>query len=187
MSVDTPYIPVVTISGETSVAIGTFDTLTATVASGDAHVSYQWVVNNLPVAGATTNTFISNNFTYPREDSVTCVVTTDGACGTTSFGWVYISMHPEGVGTLSAGEDFTVVPNPNRGSFVLKGTMGGSDEEIAVEVTDMLGQVVYRQQVKASGGKVNERIQLGNIANGMYLLNLRTAGGSRVFHIVVEQ
>ncbi len=187
MSVDTPYVPVVTISGETSVAIGKFDTLTATVASGDAHVSYQWVVNNLPVAGATTNTFISNNFTYPREDSVTCIVTTDGACGTTSFGWVYISLHPEGVSTLSAGEDFTVVPNPNRGSFVLKGTLGGSDEEIAVEVTDMLGQVVYRQQVKAQSGKVNERIQLSNIANGMYLLNLKTAGGSRVFHIVVEQ
>ncbi len=187
ISVDTPYIPVVTISGHTSVVIGKFDTLTATVASGDAHVSYQWVVNNVPVAGATGNTFISNNFNYPHEDSVTCLVTTDGACGATSYGWVYIGTHAEGVGTLSAGEDFTVVPNPNRGSFVVKGTLEGADGEVTIEVTDMLGQVVYRGQAKAPGGKVNERIQLGGIANGMYLLNLKTAGGSRVFHIVVEQ
>jgi hypothetical protein len=187
ISVDTPYIPIVTISGQTAVVIGKFDTLTATVASGEAHVSYQWVVNSIPVSGATSNTFISNNFNYPHVDSVTCLVTTDGACGTTSYGWVYINTHAEGVGTLSAGEDFTVVPNPNHGSFVITGTLDGSDEGLAIEVTDMLGQVVYYGQAKAQGGKVNERVQLSNIANGMYLLNLKTGSGSRVFHIVVEQ
>jgi hypothetical protein len=72
--------------------------------------------------------------------------------------------------------------------FTVKGTLGtGEDEELSLEVTDMLGQVIYRQQLKASSGKVNERIQLNNIANGMYLLNLRSATGSKVFHIVVEE
>jgi len=47
---------------------------------------------------------------------------------------------------------------------------------------------VYRQTIQAQNGKVNERITLSSaIANGMYLLNLRSGDNSNVFHIVVEQ
>ena len=57
-----------------------------------------------------------------------------------------------------------------------------------IEVTNMLGQVVYSNSVIAANGVINEHVQLnGSVANGMYLLNLRTEGGTAVFHIVVEK
>jgi hypothetical protein len=191
MAVDTPQLPVVAINASpgTSAGIGLFDTLTAVVTNGGSSPRYQWVVNDLPVAGATTNTFISNNYSYPREDSVTCLVTSSGECSATSFGWVYISEHPAGVATQTTGGEFTIQPNPNSGSFTVRGTLGtGVDEEATIEITDMLGQVVYREKTEVQNGKLNERISLGQkIANGMYLLNVRTAAGNNVFHVVVEQ
>jgi hypothetical protein len=189
--VDTPQLPLVTITAKpgTSVAIDEFDTLIASVVNGGINPHYQWVVNELPVAGATTNTYISNNFRFPNEDSVTCVVTSDGACSATSFGWLYVSLHPEGVATITGGDDISILPNPNKGEFMIRGTLGAAtDQEVSVEITDMLGQVVYREKVMANSGKLSERIEVGkNIANGMYLLNLKTGSGNRVFHIVVEQ
>jgi hypothetical protein len=57
-----------------------------------------------------------------------------------------------------------------------------------VEVTNMLGQVVYSSEVTAKGGVINERIELNNtLANGMYLLNLSNGSDRKVFHFVVKQ
>jgi hypothetical protein len=191
MAVDTPELPLVAIntSPGTSAGIGLFDTLTAVVTNGGTNLQYQWVVNDLPVAGATSGTFISNTYSYPNEDSVTCIVTSNGVCSATSFGWVYISEHPAGVATQTAGGGFTIQPNPNNGSFTVKGSTGtGTDEAVTIEITDMLGQAVYSTQIEARNGKVNERISLGQtIANGMYLLTVITAGGNNVFHVVVEE
>jgi hypothetical protein len=191
MSVDTPELPLVTINASpgTNVAIGQFDTLTAVVANGGISPHYQWLVNDLPVAGATSNTFISNNFHFPEQDSVTCLVTSDMTCSATSFGWVYISLYPEGVTTQTQAGGFTILPNPNNGSFTIRGTLPtGTDQEVTIELTDLLGQVVYQEKVQAPGGKVNERINAGQtIANGMYLLTLRSGETNNVFHVVIEQ
>jgi hypothetical protein len=62
------------------------------------------------------------------------------------------------------------------------------NEQIPVEVTDMLGHVIYRNTITATNGKINEMVSLtGKVANGMYLLNLHTELGNQVFHLVIEQ
>jgi hypothetical protein len=90
---------------------------------------------------------------------------------------------------VTGANDIRLLPNPNKGQFTIKGSLASHDnEDIAVEITDMLGQVVYKSTVKALAGNINERISLRNdIANGMYLLSLRTAGENIVFHFVVGQ
>ena len=95
-----------------------------------------------------------------------------------------------GVKPLTTGESvINVVPNPNKGEFMIKGTLGSStDEDVAIEITDILGQVVYRSSAVAKGGKLNEMVKLNsNIANGMYVLTLRSVSENRVFHLVIEQ
>jgi len=83
--------------------------------------------------------------------------------------------------------DVRLVPNPNKGAFSLQGTLAtASNEELNVEVTNMLGQVVYSGKVKANAGAINERIELSNAASGMYLLNLSTGNDRAVFHFVIE-
>ena len=83
----------------------------------------------------------------------------------------------------------SVLPNPNKGTFMVRGTVGSAtDEDVTLEVTDLLGQVIYRNKVIAQSGKLNETIILNNsLANGMYILNVQSISGNRTFHFVVEQ
>ena len=187
--VEAPVTPLITITANPGVYIGPgqSDTLTATV-TGAVAPTYQWYVNGVPVPGATTDVFISSSFSSPEEDSVSCMVTSNGVCPATTHQWVYIDVTTVKVQQLGLGSDINVVPNPNKGEFMIRGTLGvTTDEEVALELTDMLGQVVYKNTVTAKGGKLNERVQVSNLANGMYMLTVRSATGSRVFHVVVEQ
>ena len=138
--------------------------------------------------GATVDTFVSQ---FNNYDSITCVVTSSGVCdGISTFDWIYISVYPEGVQQYTFGNgDIRLMPNPNTGTFTIKGTLGVLvDEEVTFEVTDMIGQTVYSRKVMVQNGKLNEQIQLGSkLANGMYLLNLRSGSDNKVFHFVIEQ
>jgi len=93
------------------------------------------------------------------------------------------------VASVSAENNVMVYPNPNKGVFTVKGTLAtAEDQDLAVEVTDMLGQVVYRGKVAAREGKLDEQISLtGNLANGMYMLNLHCGAEVKVFHFVIGQ
>ena len=59
---------------------------------------------------------------------------------------------------------------------------------MTLEVTDLLGQVIYRNKVVAANGRLNETIVLSNaIANGMYILNVQSSTEQKTFHFVIEQ
>ena len=83
----------------------------------------------------------------------------------------------------------SIIPNPNKGTFVVKGTLGSiNDEEVTLEVIDVLGQVIYKAKATALGGKLDENISLSNsLPNGAYMLNVRSGSEKKVFHFVVEQ
>ena len=192
INVDSPAVPVVAINSNvgTVVAIGTSVTLTAVVTGGSSYLTYQWFINGIPVSGATNSVFTHSGYNHPKADSVECMVISHSLCPITSFQWIYIVVTNVGVGQMAAlGSDISVLPNPNKGEFMVKGTLGSTtDEEVTFEITDILGQVVYRNAAIARSGKLDEHIQLSsNIANGMYILNLRSGTDSKVFHIVIEQ
>jgi hypothetical protein len=159
------------------------------VINGGAKPTYQWFVNNDLIAGATNSTYTSNKYSIDHQDSASCTVTASDACAMSTHQWIYISVHNVGVKPVTAQDGLTVTPNPSKGSFEINGTVSGTaDAAVALELTDLLGQVVYSSNVTAKNGMLHERIQLSKtIANGMYLLNVRSAEGSRVFHVVIEQ
>jgi len=191
MATDTPLVPVVTISASPGTLImqGQTLTLTATVVNGGASPAYQWIRNSIPVPGATNATYTSDSFSITSEDSVVCQVTSSALCPATGYKWVYIQEAPAAVTTIAGGENISILPNPNKGDFTVKGSLGTAmDEEVSVEITDVLGQVVYSGRLQAKNGRLNNRIQLSSaLANGMYLLTLHSGEGSLVFHMVIEQ
>jgi hypothetical protein len=104
--------------------------------------------------------------------------------------YVLESSLPENLTGPSGHESgLSLFPNPNKGEFMVKGMLGGNEEqEVTLEVDDMLGQVVYKNAITARAGKINIPIILGgNLPNGMYILNLRSAEGNSIFHFVLEQ
>jgi hypothetical protein len=79
------------------------------------------------------------------------------------------------------------VPNPNKGAFSIKGSLGvTADEEVTATITNMLGQTVYNSTFTAQGGRIDQQVQMSNTASGVYMLTLHSASGNSVFRFVVE-
>ncbi len=122
---------------------------------------------------------------------VTCLVWGSGKCGLPSFNIVTMQVDPT-VGVIVPGgvkSEIRLIPNPNNGQFVISGSLATlADEVVSLEITDILGQVVYSNRVQVSKGSINERVQLANtLANGMYMLNVSTTSERKVLHFVLKQ
>ena len=175
-----------TASPSASIVKGQNVTLTANATANIPQPSYQWLINGNPIAGANSASFANSNFA--DNDLVACQVT--GICGEVPVNNNITIRVAQGVRQIiPAGADIRVLPNPNNGSFVLKGLLGNTnDEEVTIEITDMLGRVIYTEHVLAQNGNIDERIQLKNtIANGAYILSLQSASTNAVLHIIVGQ
>ena len=150
--------------------------------------TYQWILNSKVLVGETANTLTSDKFF--NNDSVACIVTAIGDCDPVSSSvFKKMSMHNLAAGNIAInGNDIRIMPNPNKGNFTVKGTINSNDEVVALEVVNMLGQVVYNDNATINGGQINKQVQLGiNLANGMYILNVRTTSGNSAFHFVIGQ
>jgi len=90
---------------------------------------------------------------------------------------------------ITASVGIQVYPNPNKGEFIITGSFGNaSDDVVAIELTDLLGQTVYKNQLQKENGNLNGLIQLSStIANGMYMLLIKSGIEHKVFHIVIDQ
>ena len=188
--VDTPAAPSVFIdvSPITSINPGRSDTLRAIPTNGGSAPLFQWYKNGTIIPGATNAVYISN--TFVNHDSVSCRMITKSPCDTMiTFNSVIISVYPAGITQVTHASDIKLIPNPNKSEFMIRGTLGSqADEEVSVEITNMIGQVIYRNKIMAQNGVVNERIQLNStLANGMYLLSLKSVNGNNVFRFVIEQ
>jgi len=192
VEVDSPVVPVTVISANPSnyLVKGETVTFTATITNTVQSPTYQWYVDGLFVPGAVLPTYTDNGFTDLQ--TVRCVVTSGGGCAGLMDTSNVIIVHISTTGVqqvTAAGGDIQLVPNPNKGIFTLKGNLGiATDEAVSLEITDMLGQVIYNDKLMAHNGELNEKITLSNtLANGMYILSLRSANGNKVFHMVIEQ
>lgn len=191
MRVETMFVPVVSIavSPGTTVQEGQNVTFTTTVSNAGTAPTYQWTINNSPVPGATNPVFSYSSFS--DGDSITCVVYGTGKCGLATVNSVILNVTPATgiVHTALSSGNIKLMPNPNNGEFMVIGTLGSVvDEKVTYEITDVLGQIVYRNSSLARGGVINERIRLNNtLANGMYILNMHTTSDRKAFHFVIKQ
>ena len=191
LDVVAPVVPSVAVDAfpGANISKGQTDSFVAVVTNGGTSPQYQWYINHTAVPGATMSTFVSSNFPA-GNDSVSCMVTRNDACGLSTFNGLLLNVNTTGVLQINpATNDIAVLPNPNNGDFTLRGTLGTStDQEVTVEITDLLGQVIYSTKFMAINGDINERLSVkNNLANGMYLINLRSGTVSNVFHVVIEQ
>jgi hypothetical protein len=124
------------------------------------------------------------------NDTVACRVTNVTPCGEyAATGKVRMSVNEVGVHTVSTALDVRVMPNPTRGNLVITGSIATAhNNQLHVEVTNMLGQIVYRSVADVRNGRVEATLNLSvELANGMYLLNLRTETETKVFHITLQR
>jgi hypothetical protein len=192
-NVDMPTPPAFNIVADPGTTIakgqGVFFSANLTQVPGTTY-TYKWMLGTTVIAGATGATY-TPAAPLANGDVVSCVITSTNSCGPrTTTQAVTMNVNALGVTAVNAaGSDIKVMPNPNKGTFTVKGTLAGVvNDEASIEITNMLGQVVYHNNTTVKNGVVNEQVQLaGGLANGMYILNIRSGAGNVTFHFVIEQ
>jgi uncharacterized protein YjdB len=180
--------PSMTIATSTPVItyLGQVVTFTSTSTNTGTSPTYQWYQNGLPVPGATNTTFNTPVYGYTN---FYCVVTGNPLCAFSNTGTsntITILAKLVGVQSLGAMNELSMSPNPNTGNFILTGT--STEKELDLEVTNMLGQVVFRGKTIPQNGVINESIGLNNdIAAGTYILRVHSEATNDVFHFVVNK
>jgi hypothetical protein len=189
MLVDSVHVPIAIISANTGTRIktGTLVTFNISVTNAGPKPSYQWFVNTKPVPGATTSVYKTD--TVADNDSISCFVWGTGTCSYYTFNSLKMKVSTGFVEPVAFASDFRLMPNPNNGEFVVNGTLATTaNTEVALEVIDMLGQVVYKSTAMSRGSTFEERVKVSNtLANGMYMLNITSGGERKTLHFVLKQ
>ena len=191
MQVDVPTTNSLSVSvTQSAVLAGRADTFTAVATGAGSSPAFQWYINGNPVAGATAYRYITD--TLRDGQIVSCLETSNFLCSephSVMSGGISISVLPNSVPQIESINNFTLQPNPNAGSFTIKGSLSmPSDSKVDIVITDMLGQTIYKNTSYTNNGKVNELVTLPNsISNGMYLVNITSGGGHIVFHVSIDK
>lgn len=137
------------------------------------NATYQWRFNAADIAGQTNRQFTS--ISDLADGVYTCVIHV-GAC-------VYeIDYIVSGIGDI-AMSDLSIYPNPSSETFTIHFEMI-QPETLSFRVVDMMGQLIKEYTSDYSKGVHSMDIQLGSVAKGIYVLQIRE--GSNQFNKRIE-
>jgi len=83
---------------------------------------------------------------------------------------------PAGIANITnTNTEFRLFPNPNNGTFkvVINGIEGSQDARL--EITNLLGEVVYQTATHSVNGRIQQDVNLQNISAGTYFVRIITA------------
>ena len=140
--------------------------LVATVAPAGG--TFVWQRNGDVLAGAATNTLA--NLSVDNSGTYRVVYIDPNGCVNTSNEIV-----------LSAAEsgNFYVAPNPNQGRFWVR-YYTGANEQVVLTVYDLKGAVIYRKSSVSAQPYTRIDVDLGIVASGSYIVELRDSNGKRL-------
>jgi hypothetical protein len=154
-----------------------------------AGATYQWQLNSVDIGGATNATYTKLNVT--TFDTISLVVTSTMACVTSNFAISNkLVAHPNTAvnNIVGALQNVDLFPNPNSGSFHITGDLSGLGvNEVTLTVLNPLGQVILSNTAKLQGGKLNSNIEAGNLAAGIYLLQINADGAGKAIRFTVQK
>ena len=81
--------------------------------------------------------------------------------------------------------NISVYPNPSRGEFNISFDLERR-QDVNLSITNYLGKVVFTEELKDQEGQYNKTIDLGNKANGIYMLNI-TTNNQNINHKIIIQ
>jgi hypothetical protein len=137
------------------------------------NATYQWRFNAADIAGQTNRQYTS--ISDLADGVYTCVIHV-GAC-------VYeIDYIVSGIGDI-AMSDLSIYPNPSSETFTIHFEMI-QPEPLSFRVVDMMGQLIKEYTSDYSKGVHSIDIQLGSVAKGIYVLQIRE--GSNQFNKRIE-
>lgn len=183
-------IPTVLISSDPIVWVaGQTMTYNAFPLNAGTNPTFQWYLNGTLLAGETNQSFVSSTLT--DQDILSVTVTSDAPCAipdTATDDWNAITALSVNVGGKTI-DNMQLFPNPNDGTFILTGNFNGMTgvKTIQLEVTNAVGQVVYRENVMVHNGKLDKQIKATDMASGVYMLRISGEGYATQMKFVVRK
>jgi PKD repeat protein len=151
-------------------------TSTSTV-SGNA--TYAWDFGD-----GNTSTMMNPSHVYSTVGSFTVTLTVTNECGSNTTTQTVVSSNL-GLEDILANSNITVFPNPSNGEFTI-GMDVLTNSTIDIRIENILGAVVYENNLGQIEGQHNEVINLRNAESGIYFVNI-TAGDQKIMKkIVIE-
>ncbi|MCW3084928.1 MAG: hypothetical protein JWP12_2294 [Bacteroidetes bacterium] len=157
-----PTTPTVTQSGTT---------LISSSATGN-----QWYVDGVAIPGEN-----NQSYTYTANGTYTVEVTNGGCTSAASTGVVVVNT---GIAEGSNPNSLSIFPNPNDGNFTVSFS-STEKESYTIEITNALGQVVLKEDVKDFTGKYNKDLSVEEYGKGIYMISLTNANHETVKKMMV--
>ncbi|HYD21591.1 MAG TPA: SBBP repeat-containing protein, partial [Flavipsychrobacter sp.] len=138
--------------------------------------TYQWYDGSGQIPGAT-----SQSYTPAVSGNYYVVVTDGNGCSGQSTALTFNT----GVQNVGNEGSFTLFPNPNNGSFAINGAFVANDGKVNVEVIDIAGRIVHKEQVMITKNTITTSISLNaSLAPGVYTLKLHSDAQNSVIPFV---
>lgn len=155
-----PTTPTITISNDTLFSSST--------------TNNQWYLNGTLISGATDSfhviTVAGGVYSVSVMDSL-------GMCSSTSANFVGFDE------LTNFGFNYSVYPNPSN-DIVHVNLQNTSNNALSIELTDVLGKIVYAKTNFAFAGKQDVQIDLSNLKKGIYFLCIKNALGTSTKRVV---
>ncbi len=141
-------------------------------------VALQWYFEGTEISGASGSTY---NVT---ASGYYFVMATNWFGCATSSDTVYVT-YSSGIAETDAINGIQLIPNPTTGKFIVSFDANSMDD-IQVNVTDLTGRKVFKNNFGSTIGHFSQEIDLSNIQKGIYLVEI-ISGQSRANSKLIKQ
>jgi hypothetical protein len=163
-------------------------TFFSTVANSSIAPVYKWYKNGLEIPGVTGTSFKTTDILV--NDVVYLVVYSSDVCSQPDSGKSNSLQFTVTNNVANASVEkiqFEVFPNPNNGSFAIKGETGlAVNANMKFEVIDNIGRLVFNDSINNSTASFERNFSLSNLAAGTYYLRVSINEKTAFKRIVIK-
>ncbi len=176
-----PMIPSVAITSNAPGPVTSGSTIIFTISSQTnqgTSPTYQWILNGIPIAGATNNTYFNN--TFVDKDAISLIIKSSDSCAfpdTVTSNVIIVSIVDisNGVKNIVKGNDFVIFPNPNNGYFRVNGSCI-DNSDIEYTIVNIVGTTIKKGILKPNNNRVSEDIAIPDLSSGNYIFKIHGLG-----------